>query len=146
MLVALLAGAGYFLTVGSSGSKTAQVADAGQDAFAPAKPKEEPVKKPDPPKITGITQADFDSLWSSGESAVKSCFDKAIKKQADLDGKELTVSVEVSDKAKVGEIAYSGADLDDKAKKCIQKALKKWKFPAKDKSAYTAKFPLKISK
>ena len=96
--------------------------------------------------ITGITKAEFDSLWSSGESAVKGCFEKALKKQADLEGKELTVSVDVSDKAKVGEIALSGADLDDKAKKCIQKALKKWKFPAKDKSAYTAKFPLKISK
>jgi hypothetical protein len=146
VLVAVLAGVGYFLTVGSSGGKTAQVADAGQDAGAPEKPKEEPVKKPEPPKITGITKAEFDSLWSSGESAVKSCFEKALKKQADLDGKELTVSVDVSDKAKVGEIAFSGADLDDKAKKCIQKALKKWKFPAKDKSPYTAKFPLKISK
>ncbi len=146
VLVAVLAGAGYFLTVGSSGGKTVQVVDAGQDAGAPEKPKEEPVKKPDPPKITGITKAEFDSLWSSGESAVKGCFEKALKKQADLEGKELTVSVDVSDKAKVGEIALSGADLDDKAKKCIQKALKKWKFPAKDKSAYTAKFPLKISK
>ena len=77
---------------------------------------------------------------------MKSCFEKAIKKQADLDGKELAIAVEVSDKGKSGEITLSGADLDDKAKKCIQKAMKKWKFPTKDKSAYTAKFPLKISK
>ena len=145
-LVAILGGASYFLLVKPSTGNQTAVVDAGQDAGAAIKPKEEPVKKPEPPKITVISQAEFNELWSSGESAVKGCFDKAIKKQADLEGKELAVAVEVSDKGKSGEITLSGTELDDKTKKCIQKAMKKWKFPVKDKSAYTAKFPLKISK
>ena len=147
VVVALLGGAGYFLLVKPPEGSHAAIVDAGQDAGAPQKPKEEDKKpKPVPPKITGITQAEFDELWSAGSAPITTCFEKLLKKQADLDGKELIVSVEVSEKAKAGEISFAGPELDDKAKKCIQKAMKKWKFPAKDKSAYTAKFPLKISK
>lgn len=145
-VVAVLAGGSYFLLFKPPTAATVAVVDAGQDAGPPPKPAEEPVKKPDPPKITGITKAEFDELWSAGAAPVTSCFEKLLKKQGELDGKELTVSVEISDKGKVGEIAFAALELDDKSKKCIQKAMKKWKFPAKDKSAYTAKFPLKIAK
>lgn len=146
-LVALLAGGGYFLLVKPPSGQAGAVADAGADAGT-TKPKEEPkpAPKPEPPKYTGITKAEFDELWSAGSAAVGTCFEKAIKKQGDLEGKELTVSVEVSDKGKTGEVSFAGPELDDKTKKCIQKAMKKWKFPAKDKTAYTAKFPVKIAK
>lgn len=145
-VVAVLAGGSYFLLFKPPSTPAVAVVDAGQDAGPPPKPAEEPAKKPDPPKITGITKAEFDELWSAGAAPVTSCFEKLLKKQGELDGKELTVSVEISDKGKVGEIAFAALELDDKSKKCIQKAMKKWKFPAKDKSAYTAKFPLKIAK
>lgn len=146
-LVALLAGGGYFLLVKPPAGNAGALADAGTDAGT-AKPKEEPkpAPKPEPPKITGITKAEFDELWSAGSAPVLACFEKAIKKQGDLEGKELTISVEVSDKGKTGELTFAGPDLDEKTKKCIAKAMKKWKFPAKDKSAYTAKFPVKIAK
>lgn len=146
-LLALLGGGAYFLLVKSPSDTKAAVVDAGADAGT-VKPKDEPkpAPKPEPPKITGITKAEFEELWSAGSGPVTSCFEKALKKQGALEGKELTVSVEVSDKGKPGEVSFAGPELDDKAKKCIQKAMKKWKFPAKDKAAYTAKFPLKIAK
>ena len=83
---------------------------------------------------------------AANADGIQSCVEKLVKKQADLKGKEVSVSGDISDKGKPGEFSFTGpaSEMDDKTKKCLQKALKKWKFPVKDKAPYTAKFPLKL--
>lgn len=141
--VAVASAGVYFGLVRSPTNGPAPVADAGVDAGA-VKPKEPPKPPPEPPKVSGVTQAELNELWATGAEPVASCFEKVLKKQSGLQGQELLVSIDISEKGKPGEIAWSGPEIDDKAKKCLQKALKKWKFPAKP--AYTAKFPIKIGK
>jgi hypothetical protein len=60
-------------------------------------------------------------------------------------GTKLKVDVEVSGKGKASEITVDGDG--DKLGKCVEKAVKKWKFPkGEGKKPYKVRFPLTVNK
>lgn len=122
-------------------------ADAGAGADAGTKAGTSVAKNP-PKKageLEGIEEADFKSLLDSGESALGKCYAKALKKDSSLDGATLKVEVEVTAKGKASEVTLDGKEADGKLGKCMQKAIKKWKFAkGPDKKPYKVRFPLTV--
>lgn len=115
-------------------------ADAGTKAGATVK---NPPKKSS--ELEGIEEADFKALLESGESALGKCYAKALKKDSSLSGATLKVEVEVTGKGKASEVTLDGKEADGKLGKCMQKAVKKWKFAkGPDKKPYKIRFPLTV--
>jgi hypothetical protein len=156
-LVLAIVGGGAFVIIGKPGkSDKGKVETASSDGGAPdggaAEAKEKTAKTEDKSaakksELEGISDDDFKSLLSAGEEGLGKCYAKALKKDASLGGKKLKIEVEVTLKGKAAEVIIDGLDSGDKLTKCMDKALKKWKFPkAEDKKPYKARFPLTISK
>lgn len=92
---------------------------------------------------TGLSADELSTLLEKGDKALSSCYTKALKKSKKLKGGKLNVTVAVTAKGKADNIELSGPESDDKLGKCVEKAIKRWKFPKR--SAYQAKFPLTIT-
>ena len=157
LLLAILAGGGatYWFVLRPPPAKPA-VADAGAvdagvdaGAVADAGAKATPPGKTDTPtgtkpgETTELPMSVLDDLLKSGHSALEKCYGKALKKNKSLAGAKLKVTVEVAGKGKASEVTLAGADLDSKTEKCVQKALKKWKYPRQD-GDYKTTFSLTV--
>ncbi len=111
-------------------------------ADAATKPEKKGVAKKG---LEGLDEGTFKDLLASGDSALSKCYGKALKKDASLSGKTVKVEVEVTGKGKASEVTLDGPESDGKLGKCMEKALKKWKFPkGEGKKPYKARFPLTI--
>ena len=137
----------------NAASKT-QVVDAGPPADAmPAEP-EKPAQEAAPAKpknakddLLGLTADQRDALLDKNKKPLASCSSKLLKKEPKLAGASLSVEVTISAKGKIDtvEVASKDKELDGKAVKCYQKAIKRWKFPKRtDKTAYQIKFGLPL--
>ena len=82
-------------------------------------------------------------LLDTGGSALNKCYTKALKKKKDLAGTKLKVTVEVGSKGKASEVTVDGPEGDGKVLKCVQKAVKKWKYP-RQKDDYKTFFTLTV--
>lgn len=98
-------------------------------------------------ELLGLTAAQRDALLEKNHKALASCYDKATKKDAKLAGTALKVEITVSAKGKTDTVDIEGRDgeVDGKLTKCVQKAVKRWKFPKHaDKVAYQIKLGLTV--
>lgn len=127
--------------VQDAGVDAAGVADAGSKAAPPGKTDTPPTTKPGEP--SELPMSVLDDLLKSGHSALEKCYAKAIKKNKGLVGGKLKATVEVAGKGKASEVLLTGTELDAKTGKCVQKALKKWKYPRQDDD-YKTTFQLTI--
>lgn len=108
-----------------------------------AKPESTSASKKD--ELAGIKEDEYKALLEAGEDALSKCYAKALKKDDSLAGKVLKAEVEVSAKGKPSEVKLEGPESDGKLGKCVEKAVKKWKFQkGEDKKPYTIRFPLPI--
>lgn len=130
---------------------TASAVDAGTDAGAPddagsksgsaGKPSEGVATKDG--DVTELPMSVLDDLLKSGHSALDKCYAKSLKKNKSLDGAKLKAVVDVADKGKASHVELTGPDTDGKLGKCVQKALKKWKYP-RQKDDYKTTFTLTV--
>ena len=143
----------YVLTRPSKHANKTQVVDAGPPVDAmpaePDKTQQEEKTKPKSAKdeLLGITAEQRDTLLDKGKKPLASCTNKLLKKEPKLAGTTLTVEVTISGKGKIDTVDITGEnkELDGKAVKCLQKAVKRWKFPKHtDKNAYQVKFGLPL--
>ncbi len=143
----------YVLTRPSKRANKTQVVDAGPPVDAmpaePDKTQQEAQAKPKSAKdeLLGITAEQRDALLDKGKKPLASCTSKLLKKEPKLAGTALTVEVTISGKGKIDTVDITGQDkeLDGKAAKCFQKAVKRLKFPKHtDKNAYQVKFGLPL--
>ena len=148
-------GAAYWFVLKPQPTKpttpTGELADAGTDAGAASdggakatgsgKPDE--AGGPKPGEVTELPMSVLDDLLKSGHSALDKCYAKALKKSPDLAGGKLKATVDVADKGKASTVELSGPESDGKLGKCVQKALKKWKYP-RQKDDYKTTFTLTV--
>jgi hypothetical protein len=130
-----------------------EAVDAGPPPDALAANPEKPAPETDKPKsakkddLLGITASQLAALVDKNHKALSGCYSKALKKKSKLAGTALKVEVTFSAKGKIDtvDIGGPGGDIDGKLDKCLQKSIKKWKFPKHgDKSAYQVKFGLTV--
>lgn len=158
VLLAVLAatgGGGYWLVQRSQTTKPSgragAIADAGSDAGtasdggsqAAGSGKTEEPTTPKPGDVGELPMSVLEDLLKSGHSALDKCYAKALKKNADLAGAKLKAIVDVADKGKASSVELSGPESDGKLGKCVQKALKKWKYP-RQKDDYKTTFTLTV--
>lgn len=159
LVLAVVGGGGYFFLtrpgnpLGPKIEKPTVVVDAGTppDAAPPDAGTKAGGKsgKPDDKKgkseLEGIDEETFKGLLESGIKALTKCYTKALKKDSAIGGTKLKVEVEVTAKGKASEINVDGDG--DKLGKCVEKAIKKWKFSkGPDKKPYKVRFPLTVDK
>lgn len=158
LVLALVGGGGYFFLtrpgnpLGPKIQQPTAVVDAGTppdagtpDAGTKAGGNTKPDEKKGKSELEGVDEETFKGLLESGTKALTKCYTKALKKDAALGGTKLKVEVEVTAKGKASEINVDGDG--EKLGKCIEKAIKKWKFPkGEGKKPYKARFPLTVDK
>ena len=147
------AGAYWFLVYQPSQHKPVEAAlqDAGVDAAtvpdasakADTPPKGDAGKGDKQAANTGLSDTVLKDLLDTGGSALNKCYTKALKKKKDLAGTKLKVTVEVGSKGKASEVTVDGPEGDGKVLKCVQKAVKKWKYP-RQKDDYKTFFTLTV--
>lgn len=159
LVLVLGGGAGYWMLTrsgppgpGKTETPSAEVSDAGAPAgggpdagsktAAGAKVDEKSAGKEAAGKeaLAGLSKKDLESLLADGEKALAKC-----KKAAKHGAATLHAEVEVSAKGKATKVSLEGPDSDGKLGKCVEKAVKKWKFPkGPDKKPYQARFPVSL--
>jgi len=94
----------------------------------------EPVKKPrpagDPWDCTGdLAEADLRKVLAEGSSAIRSCYERQLRNDNQLQGK-VVLQVRVGNDGKVAATRVTGNLKDAEVKNCMQGVAKGWSFPA----------------
>jgi outer membrane biosynthesis protein TonB len=95
----------------------------------------EPVKKPRGPAIDpwacegDIPAADLRKALAEGSSAIRSCYERQLRNNNQLQG-EVRLQVRVGNDGKVTGTRVTGTLHDPEVKSCMQNVAKGWSFPA----------------
>ncbi len=96
--------------------------------------------------VGGIDKAGVSAVFSRRRSAVRSCYDAALRKNANTSGK-VTVRFTIGTAGRITSIATATNTTGDGAlAACINAKVKEWKFPAPTGGPVTFSFPFVLTK
>jgi hypothetical protein len=92
---------------------------------------------------TPFSEASFSAVVNQADhkAALKSCYERALKRDDKLKGGRLDVTVNVGQTGTVKSVSVNAPPDFGVVSTCIKDAVRRWRFPTND-DAYEASFPL----